>query len=166
MNCYRFCGTFLKVHYVITIKNLSKKFIQYDYIIYNIVVLSFFFHFNWLYLIIWPLQISKSCKNYFVTTFYEQCNVLSPINHIYTLYNLKINKSLIWWQVHHDHQFMSYVICLFCCLKIAQTIGAPYCALGTSGKPFMETGAMKWFPNYNRYWNLNSLVIENSIQLK
>jgi hypothetical protein len=50
-----------------------------------------------------------------------------------------------------DHEFISYVIffVLLCCLEIAQTIGAPYCALGTFGKPSMEMGAMKWFLNYN-----------------
>jgi hypothetical protein len=40
MYCYRFLGTLLKVHYVMVIKKLSMNFIQYDYITYNIVVLS------------------------------------------------------------------------------------------------------------------------------
>jgi hypothetical protein len=55
---------------------------------------------------------------------------------------------------------------LFCCLEIAQTIGVPYCALGTFGKPSMKTGAMKWFPNYNVRVIENSFVIENSIKFK
>jgi hypothetical protein len=40
MDYYKFLGTFLKVHYVMAIQKLSMKFIQYDYIIYNIVMLS------------------------------------------------------------------------------------------------------------------------------
>jgi hypothetical protein len=42
MDCYIFLGTPLKVHYVMTIQKLSMKFIQCDYIIYNIVMLSHF----------------------------------------------------------------------------------------------------------------------------
>jgi hypothetical protein len=40
MDSYKFLGTPLKVHYVIAIQKLSMKFIQCDYIIYNIVLLS------------------------------------------------------------------------------------------------------------------------------
>jgi hypothetical protein len=43
MDCYKFLGTPLKVHYVMVIQELSMKFIQYDYIIYNTVVSSLFF---------------------------------------------------------------------------------------------------------------------------
>ncbi len=42
MDCYKFLGTHLKVHYVMVIQKLSMKFIQCDYNIYNIVVLSLF----------------------------------------------------------------------------------------------------------------------------
>jgi len=40
MDCYMFLGTPLKVHYVMVIQKLSMKFIQCDYNIYNIAVLS------------------------------------------------------------------------------------------------------------------------------
>jgi len=40
MDCYMFVGTPLKIHYSITIQKLFMKLIQYDYITYNIVVLS------------------------------------------------------------------------------------------------------------------------------
>jgi hypothetical protein len=40
MDCYKFVGNPLKTHYSIAIKKLSMKLIQYDYITYNIVVLS------------------------------------------------------------------------------------------------------------------------------
>jgi len=40
MDYYRFLGIPLKVHYVMVIQKLSMKFLQHDYIIYNIVVLS------------------------------------------------------------------------------------------------------------------------------
>ncbi len=41
MDYYKFLGTLLKVHYIMIIQKLSMKFIQCDYIIYNIVILSF-----------------------------------------------------------------------------------------------------------------------------
>jgi hypothetical protein len=40
MDCYRFLGTFLKVHYIMAIQKLSMKLIQCDYITYNVVVSS------------------------------------------------------------------------------------------------------------------------------
>jgi hypothetical protein len=40
MDCYKFLGTPLKVHYVMTIQKLSMKLIQCAYIIYNIVMLN------------------------------------------------------------------------------------------------------------------------------
>jgi hypothetical protein len=40
MDYYRFLGIILKVHYVMTIQKLFEKFIQCDYNIYNIVMLS------------------------------------------------------------------------------------------------------------------------------
>jgi hypothetical protein len=43
MDCYKFLATLLKVKYVMTIQKLSMKFIQCDYIIYNIVMFNFFF---------------------------------------------------------------------------------------------------------------------------
>jgi hypothetical protein len=42
MDYYRFLGTPLKVHYVMVIQKLSMKFVQRDYNIYIIVVLSHF----------------------------------------------------------------------------------------------------------------------------
>jgi hypothetical protein len=42
MDRYRFLATPLKVHYVMAIQKLSMKFIQCDYIKYNIVVLNHF----------------------------------------------------------------------------------------------------------------------------
>jgi hypothetical protein len=40
MNCCKFFDVLLKVHYVMAIQKLSMKFIQCDYITFNIVVLS------------------------------------------------------------------------------------------------------------------------------
>ncbi len=40
MDYYRFLGTPLKIHYVMVIQKLSMKFIQCDYIIYNIAMLN------------------------------------------------------------------------------------------------------------------------------
>jgi hypothetical protein len=40
MDCCRFLDTSLKVHYVMTIQKQFKKFIQCDYIIFNIVMLN------------------------------------------------------------------------------------------------------------------------------
>jgi hypothetical protein len=42
MDCYRFLGKLVKVHYVMIIQKLFMKFIKCDYIIYNIVMLSLF----------------------------------------------------------------------------------------------------------------------------
>jgi hypothetical protein len=39
MDCYKFLGILMKVHYVMVIQKLSMKFIKCDYNIYNIVVL-------------------------------------------------------------------------------------------------------------------------------
>jgi hypothetical protein len=67
MNCYRFLDISWKLHYVMNIQKLYMKFIQCDYIIYNIVVLAFY-HFHQLYLITWPITNFKilqklSCDN-------------------------------------------------------------------------------------------------------
>jgi hypothetical protein len=59
MECYKFLGIPLKVRSVMIIQKLSMKFIQCDYIIYNIVLLSPFFHFSWLYLVTWPITKPK-----------------------------------------------------------------------------------------------------------
>ncbi len=59
-----------KVHYVMAIEKLYMKFIQCDYIIYNIVVLALY-RCHRLYLITWHLRNPKSCKICFVTTFYR-----------------------------------------------------------------------------------------------
>jgi hypothetical protein len=75
---YRFLGTSLKVYYVMTIQKLLNFFIQCDYSIYFIIMLSLLLANNHFYLITWPIVNLKSCKNYLMTTFYGQCNVLSP----------------------------------------------------------------------------------------
>jgi hypothetical protein len=42
IDCYKFLGTPLKVHRIMIIQKLTMKFIQCDYNIYHIVVLSHF----------------------------------------------------------------------------------------------------------------------------
>jgi hypothetical protein len=87
MYCYRFLSTPLKVHYIMAIQKLSIKFIQCDFESFFILVDYVESH--------GQLQIPKSCKSCFVTTFYGQCNVLSPIHncfhlHVHAQYNLSI----------------------------------------------------------------------------
>jgi len=63
MNCYVFLGIPWKVHYVMAIEKLYMKFIQCDYIIYNIVVLALY-HCHQLYLITWPITKPKILQKF------------------------------------------------------------------------------------------------------
>jgi hypothetical protein len=65
MDCYKFLGILLKVHYVMAIKKQSMKFIQCDYIIYKNAVLSFVSFYS----IIFNHMANKKSQNFAKTTF-------------------------------------------------------------------------------------------------
>ncbi len=62
-----------------TIQKLFKTFIQCDYSIYNIIMLSILLVLSFLFN---HMANYKSCKKKFVTTFYGQSYVFSPIKFV------------------------------------------------------------------------------------